>query len=85
MSHPTRMSTADTINAIEARILEALPGATVQVDGAGGHFVIAVTSAAFEGLNTLKKKRLVYGAIKDLMAGADAPVHAVDRLDTHTP
>jgi acid stress-induced BolA-like protein IbaG/YrbA len=79
------MSTQDTLDAVEKQIKAAIPGATVQAQGGGGHYTIAVTSAAFEGLNTLKKKRLVYAAITDLMTGSDAPIHAVDRLDTFTP
>jgi len=55
------------------------------VRGGGGHFEIDVTSEAFEGKRLLDKQRLVYGAIAHLMQGDDAPVHAIDRLDTHTP
>jgi stress-induced morphogen len=44
-----------------------------------------VVSAAFSGLNTLKKQRLVFGAIKELMAGDNAPVHAIDRMITEVP
>ena len=33
----------------------------------------------------VKQQKLVYGAIKELMAGDGAPVHAVDRLRTRTP
>lgn len=84
-SHHTRMSAQDTIEAIKARVKAAIPDCDVQAGGGGGHFTIAVTSASFEGLNTLKKKRMVYAAITDLMAGDDAPIHAVDRLDTFTP
>ena len=62
----------------------AIPGCTVTASGGGGHYTIEVVSDSFEGLNTLKKQRLVYSAIKDLMAGADAPVHAVDSLKTLT-
>ncbi len=85
MAHHTRMSTEETIEAIRTRIAKAIPDGDIQVGGGGGHFTISVTSAQFEGLNTLKKKRMVYTAITDLMSGDDAPVHAVDRLDTFTP
>ncbi len=83
--HATRLSVPQTLQAIRDRVEAALPGAQVRADGGGGHFVISVTSAGFEGLNTLARKRLVLRAIKDLMDGDDAPVHAVDRLDTLTP
>ena len=42
-------------------------------------------SKAFAGVSRVQQQQLVYGAIKDLMAGNDAPVHAVDRLVTKTP
>lgn len=71
--------------AMHQQILEALPGAEVKVTGGGGHFEIEVVAAQFEGLNTLGKQRLVYSAIKELMAGNDAPVHAIDRMITATP
>lgn len=86
MSHHTsHMSNAEILQAIRDRIVDALPGAEVAVDGGGGHFVIAVVASQFEGMNTLKKQRMVYGAIKDLMSGPSAPVHAVDELRTSTP
>ncbi len=76
----------DDINGrIRAAILEALPDAAVQVVGSGGHFTIDVVSAAFEGKNAVQSQRLVYSAIKHLMAGDGAPVHAVDTLKTRTP
>ena len=66
-------------------ILEALPDAEIEVSGGGGHFAIRVVSPEFEGKNTLAKQRLVYGAIAHLMKGDEAPVHAVDRLETLVP
>ncbi len=79
------LSTLSITDQIQARIEAALPGAQVEASGSGGHFVISVVSEAFEGLNSLKKQRLVYSAIKDLMAGDSAPLHAVDTLITKTP
>jgi len=71
---------------IEAAILGAIPDAQVVVaQPSGGHFTIEVTSSAFEGKSLLGKQRLVYSAIKELMAGDRAPVHAVDKLITNTP
>ena len=75
----------DTVSEVKAAIERALPGAVAVVHGAGGHFEIVVTSADFAGKGTVEKQRLVYRAIKHLMAGDDAPVHAVDRLDCRTP
>ncbi|MED5374706.1 MAG: BolA family protein [Myxococcota bacterium] len=82
--HPTDFK-GDICAAIEAAVSEAIPGCQVQASGAGGHFEIRVVSEQFEGKRTLAKHRLVLGAIKELMAGDQAPVHAVDRLVTLTP
>jgi len=71
---------------IHAAIAESMPDATIDVRPQGpGHFEISVTDAAFEGLNRVKQQQLVYGAITDLMAGANPPVHAVDRLECLVP
>ncbi len=83
--HDHSTPAAGLIDAMHQRICDALPGADVQVSGAGGHFEISVTASQFEGLNSLKKQRLVFSAIKDLMAGDSAPVHAIDRMITKTP
>ena len=79
------LATLSITDQVRARIEAAMPDADVHVTGSGGHFEIRVVSARFEGLNTLKKQRLVYSAIKELMAGDAAPVHAVDRMVTLTP
>ena len=71
---------------VHAAIAVALPNAEILVEPKGpGHFEITVTDAAFEGLNRVKQQQLVYGAITELMAGPTPPVHAVDRLNCHTP
>ena len=67
-------------------IREALPEATIEVRPQGpGHFEITVTDARFVGLNRVKQQQIVYGAITDLMAGPNPPVHAVDRLECLVP
>ena len=79
------MSDAIT-RSLEAAIVAAIPDArVVVVSGSPGHYRLAVTSAAFAGQSLLGKQRLVYAAIKDLMAGDAAPVHAIDRLETKLP
>lgn len=71
---------------VRQAIAGALPDAVIDVRPQGpGHFEITVTDAAFEGLNRVKQQQLVYGAITDLMAGANPPVHAVDRLECLVP
>jgi len=70
---------------IKDSILEAIPGAKVEVGGASGHFEIYVCSTEFEGKRILGRQRLVYSAIKHLMAGDNAPLHAVDQMVCETP
>ena len=75
----------ETSARIKEAILEAIPDAEVAVTGMGGHFEIDVVSSEFEGKSTLAKQRLVLKAISGLMAGENAPVHAVDKLQTRLP
>lgn len=72
-------------DAIGDAVRAAIPGAVVEVAGAGGHFAIRVTSDAFRGLTRLAKQRLVMAAIAPFMRGDAAPVHAIDRLETLLP
>ena len=61
----------------------AIPGAAVEVShGSGGHYSLRVVSGAFAGKSLVDKQRMVYRAIAPLMSGPDAPVHAIDRLET---
>lgn len=78
---------SDIQEAIRQAIESNIEGVTaVEVSSAAaGHFDIAVTSPAFEGKRTLDKHRMVLNAIKELMAGEAAPVHAVDSIKTKTP
>jgi acid stress-induced BolA-like protein IbaG/YrbA len=70
---------------IRSAIVERLPDAKVDVSGSKGHFTLVVTSKEFAGKMPLAQQRLVYSAIAPLMAGDNAPVHAVDSLKTLTP
>lgn len=85
MSHPSRLAPHLIPDAARRAIEAALPGATVAVEGSGGHFRIDVLSELFVGKTLLQKQRLVYSAITELMRGDDAPIHAVDSLVTRTP
>ncbi len=72
--------------ALRDKIAQTIDDALVAVRAnSSGHFEIEVTSKAFAGTSRVQQQQLVYGAIKDLMAGNDAPVHAIDRLVTKTP
>jgi acid stress-induced BolA-like protein IbaG/YrbA len=79
--HPTDFQ-GDVLAAIREAIGAKISGAGVEVTGGGGHYSIAVTSPVFSGKSMLESQRLVYGAIAHLMAGDQAPVHAVDKLTT---
>jgi acid stress-induced BolA-like protein IbaG/YrbA len=76
----------ETAGRIQAAIADALPNAEIEVLPQGpGHFEIKVKDAAFDGLSRVKQQQLVYGAITELMAGSNPPVHAVDRLECLVP
>lgn len=82
--HPTDF-VGDVNEAVASAIKTALPDASVEVSGGGGHYRIAVVSQGFAGKNLLEQQRLVLRSIKHLMNGERAPVHAVDALTTKTP
>ncbi len=76
----------DIAEQVRTAIAARLPDAEIEVRPQGpGHFEITVVDVAFDGLNRVKQQQLVYGAITDLMAGPNPPVHAVDRLECRTP
>jgi acid stress-induced BolA-like protein IbaG/YrbA len=81
--HPTNFQ-GSVPDAIRDAILVKIPGAEVQAAGGGGHYTIEVVSPVFEGKSMLESQRLVLGAIKHLMAGELAPVHAVDSIKTRS-
>ncbi len=76
---------SETVDRIRTAIEAAIEGAVVEARGMGGHFEIRVVSTIFEGKNRLARQRLVLSAIADLMKGENAPVHAVDRIETVVP
>ena len=83
MSLPVFESPDDVAAALREAILATIPDATVQVaPGTPGHFEIRVASKTFAGQSLVQQQQRVYAAIKDLMAGDMAPVHAIDRLRT---
>jgi len=82
--HPTDFQ-GSIPDAITTAVKERMPDAEVSVTGGGGHFSITVVSTWFAGKSMLESQRQVLGAIKHLLAGDRAPVHAVDSLVTRTP
>ena len=60
---------------IEQLIADGMPGADVEVSGGDGKYVANVTSDAFDGLNTLKRHRLVYACVNDQIQSGE--LHAL--------
>jgi acid stress-induced BolA-like protein IbaG/YrbA len=82
--HPTDF-VGSVEDAITSSVSARIPDAVVAVSGSGGHYRIDVVSAVFAGKSMLENQRLVLSAIKHLINGDRAPVHAVDSLTTRTP
>jgi stress-induced morphogen len=86
MPLPIMNSTADLCAALREAVLAVIPDAQVTATAnSPGHFELEVISAVFAGKSMVQQQQLVYGAIKTLMAGDAAPVHAIDRLKTRVP
>jgi stress-induced morphogen len=69
---------------LEQKVAAAFPAARVEVadtTGGGDHFAMLVVSERFAGLPLVRRHRLVYDALGDLMR---AEVHALS-LRTLTP
>lgn len=85
MSHHPTDFVGSVEDAIRDSVQSKLPDAVVAVKGGGGHYTIDVVSSGFAGKSMLESQRLVLSAIKHLINGERAPVHAVDSLTTRTP
>ena len=73
------------IDAIKSRIEKAMSVESIKVQGGHGHYTIKVVSKDFIGKSMVKQQQMVYAAITDLMKGADAPIHAIDLMETKEP
>ena len=74
--------TTDLTTEIKQRIENTIPDAQGEViQGGNGHFSLKIIAEVFEGLSPVKQHQLVYSAFADLMSGANAPVHAIDKMD----
>lgn len=79
-------SADDVCAALRDAVLGAIPDAQVMASASSpGHFALEVVSPLFAGKSMVQQQQLVYAAIKQLMAGDNAPVHAIDRLKTRVP
>jgi len=63
------------IDDLKSRLEEAFADAEVAVVGEGNRFEIHVVSAAFEGLNRVRRQQAVYAVIGDYIASG--AIHAV--------
>ena len=80
MQHDAPLSTVDRL---KTSVETGIPNAVVQVSSSSaGHYSLHVKSESFRGRSMLECHRMVYAAIAPLMAGSDAPVHAIDTLKT---
>ena len=76
---------SDLIEEIKQAIETTIPCSEAEVSGQKGHYIIRVVSREFEGKRTLEKQRMVFGAIQPWISGSNAPIHAVDHLETVVP
>ena len=54
-------------------------------DPNGSHITVYVVSEEFEGKRSLARQQLVNKALWDLLAGNNAPVHAIDTMVLKAP
>lgn len=69
---------------IEAEVLKAVPGATVEVidlHGSGDHFHVRIISPSFDGMRPLQRQKQVLAVMKEHIPH---PIHALD-LKCMTP
>ena len=73
----------EIVESLRQAVLAAIPDAQVEAQAnSPGHYQLRVISPAFGGKSMLQQQQLVYAAIAGLMRGDNAPVHAIDRLQT---
>lgn len=72
---------------IERLILETFPDAKVEIRDLAGdnnHYAATVVDESFRGKNRVQQQRMVNTALKDILEGANAPLHAL-ALTTSAP
>ena len=73
-----------TPDALQSRLLENFPNATVQVvdlTGSSDHFDVTIVSEAFVGKRLLQQHKMVYAVLPELESGE---IHAL-KLTTKKP
>lgn len=75
----------DILTALRTALESSIEDCHAEVGGGGGHYTIVVTSPFFREKSKLESQRTVLRAIKHLMQGPSAPVHAIDSITTRAP
>jgi BolA protein len=85
--------TAERVEMIRQRLTDALAPESLDIEddsashaghasaGGGGHFNVIIVSDKFDGLNLIKRHRLVYDAVADIM---NTEIHALS-MKTYSP
>jgi stress-induced morphogen len=74
------------VGEMEAAVRAGIAGAEVKGEaGSPGHYRLTVTAEAFRGESRVNCQRMVLRCIAPLMKGNDAPVHAIDSIQTLLP
>ncbi len=72
---------------IERLIREAFPDAKIDIQDLAGdnnHYAATVVAEEFRGKNRVQQQRLVNQALKSILEGSNAPLHAL-ALQTSAP
>jgi acid stress-induced BolA-like protein IbaG/YrbA len=79
------MEYMDIADQIEKKIRTHLRVEELKISTLGDHVSLRIVSSDFQGKTRLERQRMVYAALGDLIMGRDAPIHAVDTMETLTP
>ena len=72
---------------IERLLRDAFPGARIEIRdlaGDGNHYAATVVAEEFRGKNRVQQQRMVNQALKSILEGQNAPLHAL-ALQTSAP
>ena len=67
---------------IKKLLASAIESESIDVKVEGSHVSVVVVSQAFEGMNSVKKQKMVYAVLNQQIA--DGSIHAVN-MKTYTP
>ena len=72
---------------IENLLQDAFPGSKIEIQDLAGdnnHFAATIVAEEFRGKNRVQQQRMVNQALKSILDGPDAPLHAL-ALQTSAP